>query len=123
MDVNVKDISAWPVTEGQGEGANWDRLAVAPVGSAYLIDADEANPDGPALIYGFQFIAGSGTLTLDIYDAASATGDPVFKGLAAGYTIGTIVTFPCAIKCVTKPFCDIGGTSPKVRLYAVPLTA
>lgn len=107
--------------EGQAAGHDFDRLAVASIMDHYLVTATGTAINGPALVGGIICLAGTSP-TLTLYDAASATGDPVFP--AVTLTVGEPVMFTHPIRFLTAVHAVVGGTAtPKFRLLALAAAA
>lgn len=97
-----------------GMDDQFDAQNISDPGDSLVISATGAVATGiPARVKGFVVLAGTSP-TLTLYDATSATGDPIYP--AKVLAIGDVVTFPKAIQFNTGCWAVVGGTSPKFRL-------
>ncbi len=108
-----------------GELAQFNRMAGGAIVQYVDISADgvPAGMSTPCIFYGAMCISGT-TPTLALYDAASATGDAILSTGTA--TAGTF--YPAAgvggvglgVLLNIGGFADVGGTTPKFRIFFVP---
>ena len=109
------------ITEGQGAGHDFDRLATADIGEPYTVDADETVIAGPALVRGFIVI--SGTNPKIALKNGGSGGTRIYPQAGTAHAIGEVVLLPGWVLFDTDVYADVDGTTPVFQLIAAPVAA